>query len=178
MDPRLAPTLWAPYVDDIHLGCLAHEPVEDTALVVAIGLRETWLGTCPGYSPRGPNGRGDGGHGRGLFQIDDRHEFAALIPPDGQDWSVLSQAWCCAHVLARAREELSAYARNHLFERAVVCRYNSSGVARAMAARLDPDSVTTRGSSGRRDYGSDVLGLRDGLRRLYPSTFPPFARAP
>jgi hypothetical protein len=79
-------------------------------------------------------------------------------------------------VLKKAREELSAYRRHPLYERAVVCRYNSSGVARAMASGRDPDAVTAKGSSGRRDYGSDVLGLRDGLRRLYPTTFPPFTR--
>jgi hypothetical protein len=46
-----------------------------------------------------------------------------------------------------------------------------------MAIGVDPDLVTTKGSSGKPDYGSDVLRLRDNLRQLYPATFPPFVRA-
>lgn len=32
---------------------------EEVALLCAIGLRETWMGTCPGYTPKGPDGSGD-----------------------------------------------------------------------------------------------------------------------
>lgn len=177
-DPRLNPKLWAPYVDDIKRGCLALELPEDPALVTAIGLRETWLGTCRGYEPKGPNGRGDGGHGRGLFQIDDRHEFKTLIPADGADWPVSTQAWCAGTALAKARIELALFAHSPLFERAVACRYNSSGVARCMIIGVDPDLCTTKGWEAgvlKPNYGSDVLRLRDALHRLYPDTFPRLA---
>ena len=39
-------------------------------LVLAIGARESGWGSF--LSPTGPTGTGDGGHGRGLMQIDDR----------------------------------------------------------------------------------------------------------
>lgn len=171
LDPRLAESLWRPYVQDIALACLERSPVEDTALVVAIGLRETWLGTCPGYVPLfSHNGRGDGGHGRGLFQIDDRGPFKHLIPPDGEDWPPFVQAQAACVVLAAARDELAEFRGTSVFEVAVACRYNAAlaNVQRAVRIGVDPNLVTTG-----KDYGRDVLALRDGLRRLYPTTFPP-----
>jgi len=188
-DPRLAWTLIEPYVGHIGFACDARQPREDLALVVAIGLRETHLGTCWGYSPQGPNGRGDGGHGRGLFQIDDRGPFKYLIPPDGADWPVFVQASCACIVLAQARLELAAF-RGALaprsWEEAVACRYNAKleNVVWSLRAGRDPNLVTTPGPlapvdpvTGKRlgDYGRDVLALRDGLRRLYPSIFPTVA---
>lgn len=174
-DRRLREQLWRPYVEDVALACLDRWPHEDTALVVAIGLRETWLGTCVGYAPKGPNGVGDGGHGRGLFQIDDRGPFAYLVPPAGADWPAYIQAQCACVVLARAREELADF-RGALsgwgWDQAVAARYNAAleNVRWALRNGLDPDRVTTG-----KDYGRDVLSLRDGLRRLYPTTFPPAA---
>lgn len=174
-DPRLRWPLLQPYVG--HIGFACAEFQEDHALVVAIGLRETWLGTCVGYLPKGPNGRGDGGHGRGLFQIDDRGPWRHLIPPDGPDWTVLDQARAACTVLAGARAELADF-RGALDDRAwaeaVACRYNAAleNVRAALTSGRDPNGVTTKGSSGERDYGRDVLALRDGLRALYPSTFP------
>lgn len=178
-DPRLRWPLLEPYVG--HIGFACAERGEDMALVTAIGLRETWLGTCVGYMPKGPNGRGDGGHGRGLFQIDDRGPWKHLIPPDGSDWPVLAQARAACTVLAGARQELAEF-RGALSERAwdeaVACRYNAAleNVRWALRNGRDPNGVTTKGSSGERDYGRDVLALRDGLRALFPSTFPLPAR--
>ncbi len=171
-DPRLAWPLVEPYVGQIQYACWQRHPAEDPALVVAIGLRETWLGTCAGYAPQGPGGRGDGGHGRGLFQIDDRGPFAYLVPPDGAEWPPFVQASCACIVLARAREELADF-RGSLspwgWDQAVAARYNArlDNVRWALRMGLDVDRVTTG-----RNYGRDVLALRDGLRALYPSTFP------
>lgn len=175
-DHRLRETLWRPYVQDIALACLERTPHEDTALVVAIGLRETWLGTCVGYAPKGPGGRGDGGHGRGLFQIDDRGPWRHLIPPDGVEWTPFQQAQAACTVLAGARAELADF-RGALsvwaWDQAVAARYNAAleNVRWALRNGLDPDRVTTG-----KDYGRDVLALRDGLRRTFPSTFPPPVR--
>jgi hypothetical protein len=172
-DPRIAEALWRPYVEDVALACLGRNPVEDTALVLAIGMRETWLGTCVGYEPKGRNGRGDGGHGRGLFQIDDRGPFKHLVPPDGEDWPVFVQAQAACQVLSTARRELQEFQSTlapTLWETAVVCRYNSalSAVQWALRNGEDPNIVTTG-----KDYGRDVLTLRDTLRSTFPAVFPP-----
>ena len=168
-DHRLKEALWTPYVEDIALACLSFDPHIDTALIVAIGLRETWLGTCPGYVPKGPNGVGDGGHGRGLFQIDDRGPFKTLIPPAGADWPVIVQAQSACKVVIDAQTILTAWRDNPLFERAVAACYNSgpSNVSWALRNGYDPDRVTTG-----KDYGRDVLMLRDGLRKMWPTRFP------
>ncbi len=57
---------------DVILQVAAEQSV-DPFVIVALGEQETRWGTGPGYTPRGsPTGTGDGGHGRGLMQIDDR----------------------------------------------------------------------------------------------------------
>jgi hypothetical protein len=171
-DPRLAEPCWRPYVEDIALACLSREPYEDAALVVAIGIRESNLGRS--LSPRGDhNGTGDGGHGRGLFQIDDRGPFKHLIPEPGVDWPPFIQVQAACQVLATARHELVEFKDSlsqGAWEEAVVCRYNSalSAVQWALRNGKSPNDVTTG-----KDYGRDVLAMRDGLRRLYPATFPP-----
>lgn len=142
---------------------------EDTALLAAICLRETWAGWAPGYEPKGEsNGRGDRGHGFGLFQIDDRGPYAYL-PREAPEASPGLQArWAC-QVLRDARADLTKFRTNALFERAVVCAYNAGSprVARALEIHVDPDLCTTGG-----DYGTDVLARRQILRRDYPERFP------
>jgi hypothetical protein len=171
-DPRLAEPVWRPYVEDIALACLSREPHEDAALVVAVGIRESGLGRW--LTPRGDhNGAGDGGHGRGLFQIDDRGPFKHLIPEPGTDWPPFIQAQAACQVLATARRELAEFKGSlttWAWDEACACRYNSalSAVQWALRNGHSPNDVTTG-----KDYGRDVLAMRDGLRRLYPSTFPP-----
>lgn len=170
LDPRLAEHLWRTYADDVALACAAvGDPAIDTPLVLAIGLRETWLGTCEGYEPKGLMGRGDGGHGRGLFQIDDRGPWRHLIPEDGQPWPAFVQALAACRVLAQARADLAEFQSSPAYELAVICNYNASleNVRWALRNGRDPNAVTTG-----KDYGRDVQALRDGLRRLYPETFP------
>ncbi len=172
-DPRLAEAIWRPYIEDIALACAARQPEEDAALVAAIGLRETILGTVSDYivPPGAPRwmGTGDHGHGRGLFQIDDRGPFSYLIPRPGEGWTPFVQACSAIAVLEDARRSLELEADDPLHERGVVAAYNcGAGVARtALRAGKDPDFWTTG-----RNYGRDVLSLRDGLRALFPETFP------
>jgi hypothetical protein len=185
MDLRLTEAYWQPYVQDVALACEAAR--EDTVLIVAIGLRESNLGRA--LVPRGPSGRGDGGHGRGLFQIDDRGPWKHLIPADGVEWSVFEQATAACRVIAGAREELSAFQGSmgpRAWDIVVACRYNADlgNIKWALTNGRDPNCVTTPGpfapvdpATGKRlgDYGADVIKLRDGLRATYPLTFPPLA---
>lgn len=178
IDDRLAEKFWRPYINDISTACASMVPPEDYALITATGLRETWLGTCFGYSPKGPNGRGDGGHGRGLFQIDDRGQYAKFIPPGIEDWPVFDQAKTACLVYATSREELAAHKgvmTTTAWDEAVACRYNASldPIVWCIKQGRDPNDVTTKGTSGKHDYGRDVISLRDGLTYLYPDTFPP-----
>lgn len=188
-DPRLRWPLLQPYSGTV--GFAAKEFGEDHALVLAIWARETTLGTCgPSFvvPPGQPiwMGRGDGGHGRGFPQIDDRGPWKHLIPPDGVEWSVLDQARATCTVLAGARVELAAFRGSlspRAWEEAVACRYNAAlaNVVWAIRNGRNPNRVTTPGphapvdpETGKRvgDYGLDVIRLRDGLRALYPSTYP------
>ena len=189
-DTRLERKIWGPYVEDIALACVSRFPNEDAATVTAVGLRETIMGTCRDYvvPPGQPvwMGRGDYGHGWGFFQIDDRGPFKYLLPAPGDDWSVYVQACCACVVLADARRGLEMFRSNvkHWeFEQAVCASYNLGvpHVTYALRQGIDPDRLTTPGpralvdpATGRRlgDYGKDVLMLRDGLRRAFPTLFP------
>jgi hypothetical protein len=178
-DPRDDLRRLQPYLGEIHEAALAHG--EDTALLAALCLRETLAGWAAGYKPKGDaNGRGDGGHGRGLFQIDDRGPYKDLVPAPGVDWSPFQQAQAACIVLADAREQLAEFRALPVFEVATICRYNAS-LARVVAALrvgVHPDTVTTKGPSGRPDYGSDVLARRALLRAKYPTVFPPVTGSP
>jgi hypothetical protein len=174
-------------VEDVALACAAREPREDTALLLAIWARETVFGTCADYEPKGLQGKGDGGHGRGIGQIDDRGEFRYLIPEPGMPWSAFQQAEAGCVVLAQAREELADFrgaVSEHDWDVAVACRYNAKleNVRYCLRSGKDPNMVTTPGpiakvdpATGRRlgDYGRDVISLRDQLRATWPETFPP-----
>lgn len=182
LDPRDDLLRLAPYLSDLAEAALLHG--EDTALLCAIALRETWAGWAPGYQPRGSHlGHGDGGHGFGLFQMDDRGPYRRL-PIECPDASAHLQArWAC-QVLDDARRELRRFHAHPRYLEAALCAYNAGSprVAWQLDRGLDPNLVTTPGprapldpATGRRqgDYGRDVLFLRTDLRRRYPATFPP-----
>lgn len=164
-----------PYLEDFAEAALAEG--EDTALLCAICLRETWAGWAPGYVvPDGKPrwlGYGDGGRGAFLFQIDDRGPYAYLVREAPEATPYLQARWACA-VLRDARHDLREFKAHPLFERAVVCAYNAGAprVERALIADLDVDICTTGG-----DYGTDVLARRMILRRDHPDVFPPFRPA-
>lgn len=179
LDPRDDLQRLAPYLTDFAEAVLA-EGGGDTALLCAIALRETLVGWAPGYvvPPGAPRhlGRGDHGHGFGLFQIDDRGPYAHLPRECPEATPHLQARWACT-VLRDARRELGAFAARLLFERGVVAAYNagSPAVARCFRLGLNPDTVTTAGTRfdpPRPDYGEDVLLRRDELRMMHPGTFP------
>lgn len=109
-------------------------------MLVALGSRETNLRDVTG----------DGGHGRGVWQRDDR-SFAIPDP-----YPIQEQALDAGNLL---RSHFVAY--RPLWSgspipvwRAAVCAYNAgrTGVRNAVAAGRSPDSATTFG-----DYGADVM---------------------
>lgn len=103
-------------------------------LLIAVGSRETNL----------KNVIGDGGHGHGVWQRDDRWHTI----PDGYDQDVRKQAEDAAALLAANYKVL----KNWGF---AVAAYNGgvSGIQAAILAGRSPDSATTGG-----DYAADVLG--------------------
>ncbi len=171
-----------PYLGDFHEACLLEG--EDTALIAAICLRETLAGWAPGYIvPPGALrhlGRGDHGHGFGLFQIDDRGPYAYLPREAPSATPYLQARWAC-WVLAEARHELAAWRALPVFEVATICAYNagSPAVIRCLRENRHPDHATADGPDldHEGDYGSDVLRRRDELRAAHPDLFPPYARA-
>ncbi len=188
LDPKDDFLRLEPYLDDFAEAALAEG--EDTALLCGLTLRETWAGWAPGFivPPGAPRhlGRGDGGHGFGLFQIDDRGPYAHL-PREAPEATPHQQArWACT-VLRDARQGLRDLSLHPMHDRAVISVYNA-GLTRVRNALLlghDPDSVTTPGGfykvqSGQArpgDYGADVLHRRDELRAAHPERFPlPWAR--
>jgi hypothetical protein len=181
-----------PYLADFREAALLEG--EDVALIAAICLRETLAGWARGYEPKGSsNGRGDGGHGFGLLQIDDRGPYRHL-PKECPEASPMLQArWACA-VLRDARLELVAalgadFERAPVYEAATVACYNagSPAVIRCLRRGQHPDHATTDGADADRDgdYASDVLRRRDvvrallaGLEPVPPRPLPDFSPVP
>jgi hypothetical protein len=100
-------------------------------LLYAVGSRETNL----------RNVVGDGGHGHGVFQLDDRSHH---IPP-GFDHDVRDQADTAAQMLKTAHHRFGDWVK--------VCNYYNSG---------SPDTQHTTG----RDYGPDVMQRQAYLATL------------
>lgn len=77
------PTVARPYADVILQ--VASEQNVSPFLIVQLGYRETLWGTSSALDQPGPSGRGDGGHGHGLMQIDDRSYPSWLATYDWTD---------------------------------------------------------------------------------------------
>jgi len=108
-------------------------------LLFALGSRETNL----------RNINGDGGHGRGIWQRDDR----SFVIPDDYLSTPLKQANDAGTLLAGHFAHFRTVYPAAV-TRASICAYNAGrgGVTRAVQAGKKPDEVTTGG-----DYGADVL---------------------
>lgn len=129
------------------------------AILAAVCDRETRGGEA--CTPKGPAGTGDGGHGRGLMQIDDRfhHRFVVARFDDGAEiWTDPAfNILYGARLLARVYGVTGRWA-------VALCAYNSgaSRAIRILKSLQEPtdeelwaalDKVTTGGN-----YVSDCLG--------------------
>lgn len=111
-------------------------------LLFAVGSRETNL----------TDEIGDGGHGRGVWQLDDRsHQIPDPFP-------VVLQAELAAQMLRGLLDHFSGH------REPAIAAYNAGvgGVEHAINRGLPADSATTGG-----DYAADVLARMDFLQRAY-----------
>ncbi|MCB0711666.1 MAG: peptidoglycan-binding protein [Ignavibacteriae bacterium] len=123
------------------------------SVICGIGSRESEWGLSTALDKRGPGGKGDHGHGRGLMQIDDRyHAFARTGKWDNAEANILY----AAKVLISSRAYI---AKRYTLDdktllRATLAAYNCGpgNVAKALAKGRDIDFYTTG-----RDYGANVL---------------------
>lgn len=133
----------------------------DAAVVAGIGSRESAWGRL--LTPRGPGGTGDGGHGRGLMQIDDRYHQGFIAsgrwsnPKDNIDYAIDQ---VLANYYSYLDQNTALDGRELL--RGAIAAYNSglSNVTRALSQGLDVDHYTTG-----QDYSWDVLN-RAGFFQL------------
>ncbi len=126
--------------------------------------RESGFGAY--LTPRGPNGLGDGGHGHGLGQVDDRWneaepEISALRLQhiESGDWTDPEKHLLfCAELLRRLWDQLEQLNLEDERLQATAAAYNAGAprVLALLAQGLSPDSATTGGN-----YGADVLTRAD-----------------
>jgi soluble lytic murein transglycosylase-like protein len=160
---------WAPQMVAAHI-CYG----VDMLLIAAIMDRESQGGEA--LKPRGPKGVGDGGHGRGLMQIDDRSHGMFL---QARFDDKLTDVWTDpafnilygTRLIARNTRMLGG---NVL---AAIAAYNAGpGRAGDVMRSLGPitdkqaviaalDEVTSKGPSGRPDYVSDVMKRWENFQR-------------
>lgn len=137
----------------------------DPLLLAAVCDRETRGGVANGYSPKGPAGKGDNGHGHGLMQIDDRSHasFIARLMPDGSPMWADAQSNIDYGAFILATSLLAFDGDEHL----ACCAYNAGRQAVRVAIRqVGPDAspearhaVADAVTTGK-DYGRDVLARR------------------
>ncbi len=144
LDGSRLPERFQPYLPYVQAAARRYNL--DPALILGVIDRET----------RGRNIVGDGGHGRGLMQIDDRYHGTWLAGHDG-GLDPESNIDYGAHML---RQNLDHFNGN---TQAALAAYNS-GVGRVdglIAAGQDVDSRTTG-----HDYGADTIRRADRFRQL------------
>jgi hypothetical protein len=110
---------------------------------------------------------GDGGHGRGVFQIDDRFHYDWLVTHGAAEPGRTPPLRAAARLAALLVAQGLGIARNHGLKgddavRFAAASYNA-GVGGALVGlrRGDPDLETTGG-----DYGADVISRMHSFRAL------------
>jgi membrane-bound lytic murein transglycosylase MltF len=144
---------WSPYIaaaaaeyaETVHI-----EPLELALILAAIMDRETG----------GNNIDGDGGHGRGLMQVDDRFHGAWLAAHDQGHDPQSNVAKGCEILCSGLMAAHPLHPDDKL--RVAIAAYNC-GLPRALkaAAEGDPDKYTTPGPTHHPDYSADVLRRRN-----------------
>jgi soluble lytic murein transglycosylase-like protein len=138
----------------------------DPALLLAVMDRESRCGEA--LKPPGPTGTGDGGHGRGLMQIDDRSHGPFIASADWRGvalWKLPEFNLLYAAKLLRANlDALSGDVAGAL------CAYNAGiGTARRVSTSLAPDAPLAErvkaynAFTANGDYVSDVLARRESF---------------
>jgi hypothetical protein len=69
----------------------AAEMVTDVSALLLLAICDRESGGGEYLQPRGPTGKGDGGHGHGLMQLDDRFHFKSFVAALGPDGKPLWQ---------------------------------------------------------------------------------------
>lgn len=141
----------------------------DPFVLAGLGLRESGLGTCAGYAPKGPLGWGDQGHAFGLFQIDKRFHAPFLATPASQ--TVEGQARYALALLQGNAASLGHLVPGLAPARALeatLCGYNASltRVVNLVRSGQDPNLATTG-----KDYGRWVVAKAAELREACPTLF-------
>lgn len=141
----------------------------DVSVFTAIGYQETHFGWAPGYSPKGdPRGTGDGGHGRGLYQIDDRTWKDWIAKNDWGD-PLTNMRKACSILrdnMGYLRSLVSMPGVDDLtFTRCVLAAYNAgpSNARKGLIHHGDPDKFTAHSR-----YSAYVLAKAADLRVQMP----------
>lgn len=139
-------------------------------VVAGIVMRESGGGLSKWLDKPGPEGRGDGGHGHGLMQIDDRFfkDFCA-----GEHWKdPAGNIGFGAALLSSKRASLMNWLilSKDAAERPAIAAYNcgEGNVRKAIDAGADVDLYTTG-----HDYSRAVLAYAEAYRGLAAAGPPP-----
>jgi hypothetical protein len=167
------------------LGCKVITPW----LLAAIGFRETHFGFAPGYAPKGsPFGLGDGGHGFGLWQLDDRSNLPRIDrvkqarAADGDEAALKLMAREALYVLVEKYAYMIDERRPRPLKgdearRAMIAAYNAGqgAVYARIRAGQDPDVCTADGPDRdtKGDYSAWVLAKEAALQKAAPDLFGP-----
>lgn len=172
---------YAPLIASVCVGDPSDIDYCDTYDFAALGARETEWATAPGYAPHGdPFGRGDGGHGYGIFQIDDRTypgEIAAVeqLRHAGAGAALRRMfEYALGDFVSGRRALLGSMRRNgidlspSLLRRATFAAYNAGPgrVYRFAAEGHDFDALTTGA-----DYSKWCVAKAEALRAAAPDLF-------
>lgn len=160
----------APYLADIKLAC--SETGEDPVRFAALILRESGAGEF--LTPKGPGGTGDGGHGHGLCQIDDRTWGPWLRANDWQKPLVSFRQGCL--ILRNDRSYLKSLVSmpgvaGEMFERTVYAAYNCgpTSARRGLSLHNDPDYFTWHPKTATKgDYSEWIWNKAVAVRARYP----------
>ena len=137
----------------------------DPFILAGVMQCETQGGQAPGLDVQGPSGRGDGGHGHGLMQVDDRFHASMVACLLGD----ATRAWANPAFNVGFGASILADFLRHLAGDypAAICAYNAGeGAARGALAGLPDDaSIAARVAAldqvtATKRYVSDVLSHR------------------
>lgn len=151
------------HLDSIEAVCAEYpdHPWISVSLLLAIVSRETWWGWAPGYRPKGsPAGKGDGGHGHGFFQIDDRSHGVFLRTGQWKEFEAAARYAIEKVLLANfnyLRPKFPGLSDSDI-SRAAIAAYNC-GAGHVRKALNSGGMATVDSRTAGHDYSGDVLEL-------------------